>query len=89
MKQEDNSKQTGTGKPLYDKEILPTICDQNIYQTPFNLHDFSTMCMEASYVIDFLKGGFQYVADRDFFLCGHSVDDVKIRICLLSKSATH
>ena len=35
----------------------------------------ASMCVETVYVIDFLKQGFHFVADRDFFLCGHSVEE--------------
>ena len=42
---------------------------------PFVLKDFTDMCMEAVYVLDFVNRGFQYVANRVFFLCGHSAED--------------
>ena len=42
---------------------------------PIGIEDFASICMEAIYVIDFFKRGFDYVAARDLFLCGHSVDE--------------
>ena len=48
--------------------------DDNIHH---DIEIMASMCMEAVYVIDFLKKGFYYVADRDFFLNGYSVEEVK------------
>jgi DNA-binding CsgD family transcriptional regulator len=38
--------------------------------------DFSDVCTEAIYVIDFKKQCFHYVSDHDLFLCGHSKDEI-------------
>lgn len=54
---------------------VPTIDgDDNDDNLPFDLDIFSAMCIEAVYVIDFRKRKFRYVADHDFFLCGHSAE---------------
>ena len=42
----------------------------------FDVVDFANMCIEAVYVIDFVKRKFHFVGCHDFFLCGHSVDEV-------------
>ena len=44
--------------------------------TSFLLDDFADMSMEFVYVMDFLKRKFCYVPDNDFFLNGHSVEEV-------------
>jgi DNA-binding CsgD family transcriptional regulator len=49
--------------------------DENNDTLPFGIYDFSNMCVEAVYVIDFLKRGFHFVGRHDLFLCGHTVDE--------------
>jgi DNA-binding CsgD family transcriptional regulator len=40
-----------------------------------NPEDFSSMIIEAVHIVDFQKQKFHYVADHDFFLCGHSREE--------------
>jgi len=40
------------------------------------LEYFAAISSEVVYVLDFLKRGFHFVADRDFLFCGHSADEV-------------
>jgi len=56
---------------------VPTITG-NVGETPcFSVEEFASMSMEAVYVLDFFKRNFHFVANRDFFLCGHSVDEAR------------
>ena len=43
---------------------------------PFTLKDFASMSMEAVHVVDFSSRSFHFVANRDFFLYGHTVEEV-------------
>ena len=61
--------------PLFYMGIPAITGNEEIDQPPFILQDFANMCMEAVYVIDFVKKGFQFVSNRNFFLCGHSVEE--------------
>jgi len=71
-----NNVQTASSvTPLFYKGVLPITGDENNHSTPFFLQDFAEMCMETVYVLDFLKRGFHFVANNDFFLCGHSVEN--------------
>ena len=48
----------------------------NENETPcLGVEEFASVSMEAVYVLDFFKRGFHFVASRDFFLCGHSVEE--------------
>jgi hypothetical protein len=57
------------------KNVPIIVGDENDDNFPFELESFASMCIEAVYVIDFRKRCFCYVADHDFFLCGHGVDE--------------
>jgi len=45
-------------------------------QLPFTLHDLAAMIMEEIYLVNFHHRSFIFLAKRDFFLNGHSVDEV-------------
>jgi DNA-binding CsgD family transcriptional regulator len=49
--------------------------NDSIDALPFGIYDFSSICIEAVYVIDFLKQNFQFVGQHDFFLCGYTVTE--------------
>jgi len=49
--------------------------DESDNTLPLGIYDFSNMCIEAVYVIDFLKRGFHFVGCHDLFLCGHTVTE--------------
>ena len=44
-----------------------------------NFEELASVSMEAVYVLDFFKRDFHFVANHDFFLCGHSVEEA---LCL-------
>jgi len=71
----DNTPTPDSVTHLFFKNVPPIAGDETINLLPSLLHDFSSMSMEAVYILDFLKQGFYFVADRDFFLCGHSVEE--------------
>ena len=50
--------------------------DANMDRFPFAIQNLADMCTDFVYVIDFLKRGFFYVVNRDFFFHGHSLDEV-------------
>jgi len=71
-----SAKDNNSVTPLFYKGV-PTIAgDAGIIQPFYLLKEFADVSMEAVYVLDFLKRGFHFVANRDFFLCGHSVEEV-------------
>ena len=49
--------------------------DEYISLSPLVLQAFADISIEAIYVLDFLKRGFHFVANRDFFLCGHNMEE--------------
>ena len=49
--------------------------DESDSTLPLGIYDFSNMCIEAVYIIDFLKRGFHFVGCHDLFLCGHTVTE--------------
>ena len=49
--------------------------DESDNTLPLGIYDFSNMCIEAVYVIDFLKRGFHFVGHHDLFLCGHTITE--------------
>jgi len=61
--------------PHFYKDVPYIAGNERIDQMPVVLQDFADMCVEAVYVLDFFKRGFHFVADRNFFLCGHSVNE--------------
>lgn len=70
----NDTKQIHSITPLFYCDV-PAICgDEDDEQLPFGLEDFATMTVDAVYVLDFLHRKFAYVANRDLFLHGHSVD---------------
>ena len=62
--------------PLFYKDVPAITGDASINQLTFALQNIADMCKEVIYVIDFLKQGFHYVVNRDFFLCDFSVEEV-------------
>lgn len=70
-----NAQQLNSIADLFYKGVPVIIGDENIDHLPFALQDFTCMCIEAVYVFDFFKRGFNFVANRDLFLCGHNVKE--------------
>jgi DNA-binding NarL/FixJ family response regulator len=70
----DSIQPTGSAASRFYKNVPIISGDKSDNNLPFDLENFASMCIEAVYVIDFHKRGFCYVADHDFFLCGHSTE---------------
>ena len=62
--------------PLFYKDVPAITGDERTDQTSFVLQDLIDMSTEVIYIIDFLKQGFHYVVNRDFFLLKLSVEEV-------------
>jgi len=62
--------------PLFYQGVPSISGDESINQIPFDIQDFADICIEATYVLDFFKRRFHFVANRHFFLCGHDVAEV-------------
>lgn len=71
----ENIQTTSPITSLFYKDVPDITGDETINLPLFLLEDFASISIEAVYVLDFLKRGFHYVANRDFFLCGHSVEE--------------
>ena len=60
--------------PQFYKDV-PEITGNENESIRFNFEYFSSISTEALYVIDFLKRGFHFVANRPFLLGGHNVEE--------------
>ena len=73
---ENNTQKKTSITPLFYRGVPAITGDENNVVIPFNIEDYANLCEELVYVIDFLKRGFQYVVNREFFFCGYSVEEV-------------
>ena len=70
----DNKEQEQSVTSDYIKGI-PSIKENNIEAVCIGIEEIAPLCKEAVYVLDFTKKGFHYIANRDLFLNGHSVEE--------------
>lgn len=68
--------QTASVTSLFYRGVPAITGDGNNDRIPSAIRDFAEMCTEVTYVLDFLKRYFHYVVNREFFFCGHSVEEV-------------
>jgi hypothetical protein len=59
---------------FYEGTVLQQVSDEK--SLAISIEDFSSVCMEAIYVIDFQKRCFHHVPTHNLFLCGHSREEV-------------
>jgi DNA-binding NarL/FixJ family response regulator len=59
---------------FFEGTILQQELNENIFT--ISIEDFSSMCMEAMYIIDFQKRCFHHVPCHNLFLCGYSREEV-------------
>jgi hypothetical protein len=71
----------GINDGIYPSILFEKMSEKDIEQTccskwSVDIGDFFSISMEAVYVIDIQKRCFKFVANHNFFLCGHSLEEV-------------
>jgi DNA-binding CsgD family transcriptional regulator len=65
--------QTGSITSLFYRDVpIITEKDKGVDTLSISLEDIALMSQEAVYVIDFRRRNFNYIANNNLFLCGHS-----------------
>jgi hypothetical protein len=69
---------TNSNAPLLSDEaiLLQPVSNEENFMIP--IEDFSSICSEAIYVIDFQKQCFYYIPNHNLFLCGYTREDAML-----------